>query len=241
MKYSIGIITFEKRFDKYFKPLVNKIKECRPDIEIIVCVNGQYKQSFNQTYLKEVLNFCSKHSNVFPQVFTRFNSLAKLWNRVILNSTNELVLVLNDDVVIKEGFFDFIEQKNNFYWKLVLFNSTFEHFFIDRNFLQSLNWFDERFLGVGREDRDIQRKIGYDLIENPDYNIKTSLIESKHIETNIPIENMVNHSFMGENGFIKKYSKFNHTIFDQKWKQNVLPEDTQYPYYKYEQKHYDKL
>ena len=129
-----------------------------------------------------------------------------MWNRVILNSTNELVLVLNDDVVIKEGFFDFIEQKNNFYWKLVLFNSTFEHFFIDRNFLQSLNWFDERFLGVGREDRDIQRKIGYDLIENPDYNIKTSLNESKHNETNIPIENMVNYSFMGENEIIKKRS-----------------------------------
>lgn len=227
MKYSIGIVTFENRFESYFKPLIKKIKNSRPDIEITVCINGQYKKPFNQTYLKEVLHFNSTFSNIFPQVFTKFNSLAKLWNRLVLNSTENLVLILNDDIDIDETFFDLIEKEENvFENKLVLFNGIFSHFFIDRNLLQSLNWFDERFLGVGKEDRDIQQKVKC-------YNIMTPLIRSKHRETSIPIENMKTYG--------EKYTKFNESVFSEKYDKNNLPESIQYPYYKFEQENYIKL
>lgn len=227
MNYSIGIVTFEKRFEEYFKPLIRTIKKVRPDIEITVCVNGQYKQPFNQKYLKELLSFCSEYSNIYPQVFTRFNSLAKLWNRTVLNSSSDLVFILNDDVEIDENFFNFVEQDTESYRdKLVLFNGIFSHFFIDRNLLQRVNWFDERYLGVGKEDRDIQKKIRW-------YNIDTPMIKSKHIETSIPIENMETYA--------EKYTKFNETTFSNKWDRNLLPESIQYPYFNFEQQNYDKL
>ena len=57
MKYSIGIVTFENRFESYFKPLIEKIKSSRPDIEITVCINGQYKKiagTYSSVYTNSV-------------------------------------------------------------------------------------------------------------------------------------------------------------------------------------------
>ena len=118
--YSIGIVTYEKRFEKYFIPLIDTIKKYRPQSEITVCINGGYKKEFNQEYLSKILRFISTYPSIYPQVFTKFTSLAKLWNRSILNSTNELVLVLNDDVEISEEFFHILDtQIHSFYNNLV--------------------------------------------------------------------------------------------------------------------------
>lgn len=219
-KYSIGIVTYEKRFEEYFKPLIKDIKKFRPNIEITVCINGEYKQEFNQDYLQRLLAFVSQYPSIYPQVFTKFNSLAKLWNRTILNSTNNLVLVLNDDVKIKEGFFDLIDYNlENFEKKLTLFNGIFSHFIVDRNYLKSLNWFDERFLGIGKEDRDIQQKAEH-------FTAPTNLIYSYHEETIKPISKMKEYG--------GKYTKFNETFFYEKWNKNIHPEILQYPYYDFE-------
>lgn len=219
-KYSIGIVTFEKRFEEYFKPLIKSIKNYRPDIEITVCVNGEHKKDFNQAYLKDILNFLSNYSKIYPQIFTEFNSLAKLWNRVILNSTNNLVLVLNDDVRIEEGFFDLVESNiSSFKNKLTLINGIFSHFIIDRQYLSTLNWFDERFLGVGKEDRDIQQK-------TVQFDLNTNLIYSYHIETTKPIHEMKVYG--------NKYSKFNENFYFEKWGNKIHPEYTQYPYFNFE-------
>ena len=61
MKYTIGITTFEYRFEKYFKPLLNQIKKHLPDVEVIVYINGQYGKDFNNDYRKNILNFISNH------------------------------------------------------------------------------------------------------------------------------------------------------------------------------------
>lgn len=49
MNYTIGITTYEKRFDKYLKPLILSIKEHRPDIEIILTINGENKNTSTRT------------------------------------------------------------------------------------------------------------------------------------------------------------------------------------------------
>lgn len=225
--FSIVIVTYEKRFDTYFKPLLSNIKQNRPEIEVCVCVNGEYKKEFNQTFLSGILNYISRFKKVYPHVYTSFNSLAKLWNRGILNCSNDLILVLNDDVIIDQDFFDFldncIDQCED---KLTLLNGIFSHFIIDRNLLASVNWFDERFLGVGKEDRDIQKKLNH-------YNINTSFIKSFHKETEQEIANM--QSYGG------KYTKFNNTFFHSKWNSTSVQESIQYPYRNFEKENYDKL
>tara|TARA_R110000868_G_C10866249_1_gene761905 strand:- start:150 stop:860 length:711 start_codon:yes stop_codon:yes gene_type:complete len=226
-QYSIGIVTFEKRFETYFKPLLSSIKKYRPDIEITVCVNGEYKNKTNQEYSKQILSFCSEYSNVYPQLYIKFNSLAKLWNRAVINSTNNLVLVLNDDIQVTEEFFDLLDSLvPKCKGKITLFNRIFSHFVVDRELLNELNWFDERFLGVGKEDRDIQQKIQC-------HNITTPTIDSRHIETTQPIPNMKTYG--------GKYTKFNDIFFTAKHHEKKEPEQLQYPYYSFEVENYDKL
>jgi len=226
-KYSIGIVTYEKRFKNYFIPLIESIKRYRPNVEITVCINGEYKKEFNQDYLQQILKYVSLYPFIYPQVFTKFTSLAKLWNRAILNSTNDLVLVLNDDVEISEEFFDLLDnQIQTFNNSLVLFNGIFSHFIVDRTLLAKVNWFDERFLGVGKEDRDILKKVNHE-------NIDTPYIKSKHFDTSEPISNMKIYG--------KKYSKFNDDFFKTKWGTNQIEEKTQYPYYDFEVSNYNLL
>jgi hypothetical protein len=63
-------------------------------------INGLCKAPFNPFYRQHVLRFLADQPNCFPTVFPNFQSLAKMWNRGILNATNERVLVLNDDLTI---------------------------------------------------------------------------------------------------------------------------------------------
>jgi len=56
MKYSIAIVTFDMRLNKYLKPLVNFIKKERPDIELLLQINGNYKEIFPEQYRKDILN-----------------------------------------------------------------------------------------------------------------------------------------------------------------------------------------
>lgn len=159
--YSIGIVTFEARFEKFFKPLINQIKSLRPEIEIMVAINGGYKSSFNQIYRKQILNFLAEYDNVFPNMYTEFRSLAKLWNNLLINASNHQVLLLNDDVTIcSSNFFNTLEsllEAGNIFFKI---NGSWSHTMLDRRIVSNVNWFDERFLGVGEEDGDMEWEIG---------------------------------------------------------------------------------
>lgn len=224
MKYSLVIVTYEDRFEDYFKPIVSQIRSQRNDVEISLQINGNYDKSLNEGYRKSVLRFISNYDNIIPQFYTKFTSLAKMWNRGIQNCSNDVVLVLNDDVKIFDGFFDFIDDtiyENCFF----TINNIFSHFVISKNIIESLNWFDERFLGVGKEDRDIQ-------IKYKESNINTELIKSYHIDTNSD-NNIPKYS--------SKYSKFNETFFIEKHKKQINSELKLYPYYNFEINNYGNL
>jgi hypothetical protein len=101
---TIGITTFQHRFDKYFIPLLSEIKRQNNDIEVIVAINGEFGIEFNDEYRSKILSFMSKYKNAFPIIYPRFRGLSKLWNNIVINSTNEHILLLNDDVTIKNNF-----------------------------------------------------------------------------------------------------------------------------------------
>ena len=171
----------------------------------------------------------SKYDNIYPQFYTKFTSLSKLWNRSIQNSSNDMVLVLNDDVKIEDGFFDWIEKNiKHAGSKYFVINKLWCHFLINKNFLNSVNWFDERYLGIGWEDYDMQ---GINLPKNL---LTCGLIHSFHKEN---LEKPAQEKIRGN----LKYSKFNQEVYDKKWNNKKLPESKQYPYYTFEKENYDKL
>ncbi len=209
--YSIGIVTYDKRFEKYFKPLILSIKEFRPEIEIIVSINGN-QNSKNQIYRKEILEFISNQNNIYPSFFTNFRSLSKLWNNILINSSHHNVLLLNDDVTIEcESFFDEIEQEiqtlPDVSFKI---NSSWSHVFLNRREVNKVGWFDERLLGVGEEDGDFEWR--WQKLNNKPFLNKTINSIINHIEQNDVLE--------GIKKVNTKYSKFNLDFIKSKYRED---------------------
>jgi hypothetical protein len=150
--YSIGITTFNERFEEFFKPLVINIRKYRPDIPILVAINGP-KEEFDQQYRKQILSFCSKYDHIYPTVYPEVRGCSKMWNSMIVTAQHDNTLILNDDIVInEERFFQEIEKCPV---GLSMINGSFSHFTCNRLEMIALGFFDERLLGFGEEDGDI--------------------------------------------------------------------------------------
>jgi hypothetical protein len=156
-RISIGITTFGTRFERYFVPLLSKIKEYAPASEVIVAINGEHHQAFGEEYRRQILEFMAVHPRVFPVVFPQFRGLSKLWNSIVIHASHPHILMLNDDIMITaKGFLEDIcsaIRKNN--GRTLLINRSWSHFLVSRQELDDLGYFDERLLGIGEEDGDM--------------------------------------------------------------------------------------
>ncbi len=156
--YSVVITTFDKRFDAFFVPLLAQIKSQRPNIEVIVTINGPAKSSFDEVYRAHILSYLAQFPQVFPTMFPSFQSLAKMWNRGALNTSHNRALVLNDDLELKTengfSFFDGLETALASQAGTFKINGSFSHFILDKRELIDVGFFDERLLGLGEEDGD---------------------------------------------------------------------------------------
>jgi len=153
MNYSVGITTFSKRYN-HVENLVKQIRgfsEC----DILIAINGNYNSDFDEEYRKKILNLCLVYDKIYPIFFPEQRGLAKLWNTLIINSKQEWVLVLNDDLEI----FDEYIFKNTLLSlttpEMYAVNGIFSHFIVHKEFLHDLGYFDERLLGFGEEDGDM--------------------------------------------------------------------------------------
>lgn len=187
--YCIGITTFDKRFDDYFKPLLASIRAYSRSVPVIVTVNGNNAKPFNQRYRRELLEFCAGYDNVFPVFFPEFRSLAKMWNTIVVHSPKPYVLLLNDDISISgaralEETESLIRQHRTSF----TINATFSHFVVSRDELDEIGYFDERFLGIGQEDGDfiwryeagLKRKLNNAKVDG--YVNHISMIAQDHVE-----------------------------------------------------------
>lgn len=155
-KLSIGITTFEHRFEQYFIPLLSQLRQFNPEIEIIVAINGEHQLEFCEEYRKKILRFLATEQKVFPVFFPQFRGVAKLWNTIVIHASHDHILLLNDDISITDPNFieiisDFL-KKNRF--RSFTIKQSFSHFVIARDELDTLGYFDERLLGIGEEDGD---------------------------------------------------------------------------------------
>lgn len=113
-------------------------------------MNGQAKADFDPAFRSSTLGFMASTPLVYRTMCPNLQSLAKLCNRGVLTSTNDHVLILNDDLCIdshvKNACFEQFEGVlNNTPSKIFTINGTFSRFAISR---------DERLLGLGEEDVD---------------------------------------------------------------------------------------
>lgn len=152
--YTIGITTFEHRFEKYFKPLVNQIKKVNPEVELIVYINAQYGTGLNDEYRKSMLEFLASHQNIYPIFTPHFKGLSKMWNNIIVQSTNNNVFVFNDDISIEPQFFNQIDEAFKQTTSSFRINNSFSHFHVNRKEIFEVGFFDERLIGLGEEDGD---------------------------------------------------------------------------------------
>ena len=154
---TIGIATFERRFEDYFVPLLTKIRSLESHAEIVVAINGEHGREFGEDYRRRMLEFISQHQRTFPIFFPTFRSLSKLWNTILIHATNGIVLMLNDDTLITDGKFmnkiSSILKKNG--GRSFLINHSWSHFVARKEEIADLGYFDERLLGIGEEDGDM--------------------------------------------------------------------------------------
>lgn len=171
---SIGITTFEHRFERYFVPLLERIREYAGN-EVIVAINGEHEREFNEEYRGRVLECIARHRNVYPVVFPRFRGLSKLWNTVIVHATGDPILMLNDDIMIRSPRFieDVCAALHRNEGRTFVINRSWSHFVISREEIDALGYFDERLLGIGEEDGDItwryRRRYGREI---PSFTVK---------------------------------------------------------------------
>jgi predicted glycosyltransferase involved in capsule biosynthesis len=215
--YSIGVVTYINRYHTYFKKNIESLRKYFPDKQIICIINGHPDKARHLVYLKEITNWLSGLDNVKYITFEDHQSLAKCWNWILLMSSTESVLFLNDDILVKQSFRQDLE--NHFSKNLGFFtiNNSFSHFLLSKKVVNKIGWFDERLLGIGQEDGDYLIRLAMGNVE---------LI-------NLPCRDIVN--FVAPNsdpGFKNissttggKYSSINREFMEKKWFFNHFTKD----------------
>jgi hypothetical protein len=155
--YTIGVTTFDKRFHTYFTPLMRQIRAFCPRADVVVCVNGNHKQDFDPAYRRDLLRLAAEQPNVYPVIFPVFRGLSRMWNAIAVNSPADYVLLLNDDVGIFDGsFFSRLEETVRRAGTSFKINNLWSHFVMNKAELDRLGYFEERLLGIGGEDGDME-------------------------------------------------------------------------------------
>lgn len=210
---SIGITTFVHRFEDYFIPLIAKIREFDQETEIVVAINGEHQQLFDEEFRRKILHFLADHPRVFPILFTEFRGVSKLWNTIITHASHEFILMLGDDIMITDpNFLTTIKQhiiQNQ--GKSFTINKSFAHFVLSRKEIDHLGYFDERLLGIGEEDGDITWRYYQEFRQEiANFKIKSFKNFSDHSVQTYKPTNLQCHSGT-------KYSLFNRNLMERKY------------------------
>lgn len=221
----IGITTFAERFDM-LQNLIKSIRKFNSSSNIIVNVNGNIVDEFNEEYRSNLYNFLALYPKTFLHVWPEFRSLAKGWNNCIISATTDNIIILNDDLLItSKDFFVDVENGIKLHNGLFRINENFGMIVVNRDQIHDIKYFDERLLGFGKEDADMMER--YRNI----YGTMIPSIESNHIQ------NL--NSFISQSGFQKwnntKFPLINSQIFNDKLRGNWY-ECQQYPYEKFYRK-----
>jgi len=208
--FDIGITTFSLRLD-FVETLIRKIRDLGIENKIILCVNGEKDGKFNEEYRRKILNLSLEYDEIYPIFFIETRGLAKMWNTILIHSSRDNVFMLNDDLDIQTNeVFNIVDIhiKNSNYFGLTKINGTFSYFVVNKKYINSLGFFDERLLGFGEEDSDMEYR---------------SIAKSKRPVGNISSTGIYNTISSIRHAYIRpgvaKYSYFNRDfIYNKKYR-----------------------
>jgi hypothetical protein len=207
--YSLGITTYLDRYEDLFKPFLLQLIRVFPDTEIVVTVNGHYNREKQVVYVEEICSFLKQFKNVKVITFVEAQGLSKLWNLIVLNSTNECVFIFNDDLEITPLFRRDLDKSGILKTKIALINQSWSHFMISKQMINKVGWFDERFPAIGNEDEDYECRLALKQVE-------LSFFHFRNIKAILTIP--VTYSYGEQVEVINtKYLKSNKLFFDTKW------------------------
>lgn len=154
----IGIVTCATRFDRYFKPLLKSLAVVAPGSEVIIAANGDYGRAAEPQYRRMLYDLLRDEPSVFLLTFPRFRGIAFLWNEVLWASSHDYVLLLNDDVAITTPTLmqQLVEALTATGARSFKINGSWSHVLLNRWEIHDLGYFDERLLGMGEEDGDVE-------------------------------------------------------------------------------------
>ncbi len=205
--FTIGIVTYSARYDKYFKDLIKKISAIFPEVEIIVMINGYYDQTVQEAYLKRITGQLQNLKNVRYFIQDQPTGLSKLWNSIILRSKDRNVFILNDDIKISPKFAKVLWNVTGN--RLCLINNSWSHFLITKDIVAKNGWFDERLTGVGNEDQDYE----FRMIVNA---LPIETVYTRELKNEVEITK--DFSYGKEIKVVnRKYSGVNFEFFSSKW------------------------
>jgi hypothetical protein len=159
--FDIGITTFSLRYD-FVESLVKSIRTLGVDNNIFLCINGEKDSNFSEEYRQKILSLCLNYKNVYPIFFVETRGLSKMWNTLLIHSTKDDLLILNDDIdIVSDNIFEVVSQHITTpdYFGLSIINNTFSFFVVNKKFIDELGYFDERLIGFGEEDGDIMYRL----------------------------------------------------------------------------------
>jgi hypothetical protein len=234
MSYTIGITTFSKRYELVVK-LVRQIRSFT-DETIIITINGEKDGEFDDEYRRKILELCSSLPNIYPTFFIETRGLSKMWNTVLIMSNDEHVLMLNDDIeIVSPEIFNVVKShiNTNSFTGLSKINSSFSHFIVSKEMIDSVGYFDERLLGFGEEDGDITYRllkhgININNIRIPNVVNIVSNIRHEHVKSGIGKYSHFNRDFIYNRKYVSSSSSKLKGMFDTPMDQQ-LPDINQYP------------
>lgn len=245
---TIGISTYQGRFQS-LKKLVNTIRKDLNN-DIIISVNGMPDEQMNEQYRTELMKFCSQHHSVYLIMFPEMRALSKLWNEMIVHSRTEFIYILNDDVEFSNSdIINYITEKTSEEQLFLCPASSWSHFVISKTIAHVLGYFDERLLGIGEEDGDIEWRF----LEMYGYKVKQFdfpgvFNKGEYDNTNQKLDTHVNNKAKFNQQFIylSKYcgdEKGIKGMFDFPMKHNssTYPNLIQYPYEEFFKLHKHRL
>jgi hypothetical protein len=207
----IGITTYVDRYDSFFKPLYCSIRQLFPDINIYIAVNGFHDQLVQNDYLTRL------HSELCMPNFGNSKfilhdqpvGLTRLWNELVCLGTSPTILILNDDLRIYSWFRHWLEKKT---WgsSITLINGTWSHFFLCKELLDKIGWFDENFRGIGFEDMDYTARCLY-------HGVKIDNQRCQFITHHDHQPMRTSFDDQSQTLWGPKYSSINHDTFFSKW------------------------
>jgi len=214
--YSIGVVTYVARYNKYFTPLIKQLTSIFPDKEIICTINGHPDTSLQIEYLKNVTAFLNQFPNVKYITYEIHQPIARCWNWLVLMSFSPAVLILNDDIKVSLLFRKDFEKAFVKNQEFFVINKSWSHFLISKNRIKEIGWFEERLLGSGDEDGDYISR----------------MVRKNMKVTNVPCRGVINYVAEQKNAGWKnicgadhgKYSNINKEFMIKKWSPNYFKE-----------------